>query len=206
MFRKDKWFKLGWGYFVTMFLLEAILPEWMGEENGIIESLQIIWLLGGIVCSWQMKKALLWDWGGQQTALSYAGSIYFFLLTMREISWGRALFINPDGSMIEYSQMGIYGKMVHPMVAVLIIILLYMCYKAKVWKLLTAIKLPQKSFVLLLLFIFMSWVGERTNFICFHGQVAEELAEFGAYMMMYCLVRNLSKRLQKRYWDIIQKK
>ena len=48
MFRKDKWFKIGWGYFVIMFFLEAILPEWMGEENGVLESLQLVWLLGGI--------------------------------------------------------------------------------------------------------------------------------------------------------------
>ena len=44
----------------------------------------------------------------------------------------------------------------------------------------------------------MSWVGEKTNFVGFHGQVAEELAEFGAYMMMYCLVRNIGKNLKKQ--------
>ena len=65
-------------------------------------------------------------------------------------------------------------------------------------QLLQKVKLPLKSTILLLLFIFMSWVGEKTNFVGFHGQVAEELAEFGAYMMMYCLVRNIGKNLKKQ--------
>ncbi len=56
-------------------------------------------------------------------------------------------------------------------------------------------KLPIKSFVLLLLFIFMSWVGEKSNFTGFHGEVAEELAEFGAYMMMYVLTKDMGRRL-----------
>ncbi len=56
------------------------------------------------------------------------------------------------------------------------------------------VKIPVKSFALLLLFVFFSWVGERTSFIYFHGQVAEELAEFGAYMMMYVLLCDAGRR------------
>lgn len=97
--------------------------------------------------------------------------------------------------MIQYRQMGLYGKLVHPMVAVLVIIALVFVVQAKIWRAIKAVKLPVKSFVLLLLFIFMSWVGERTNFVGFCGQVAEELAEFGAYMMMFVLTRDIGKRL-----------
>ena len=49
LFRNDSIFKLGWGYFILMFILEAILPEWVGDENGIIENLQILWLIGGML-------------------------------------------------------------------------------------------------------------------------------------------------------------
>lgn len=45
-------------------------------------------------------------------------------------------------------------------------------------------------------FFFFSWVGERTNFTGFHDQVAEELAEFGAYMMMYMLLKDADKILR----------
>ena len=115
---------------------------------------------------------------------------------MREISWGRVFFTNPDGGIIQYSQMGLYGKLVHPMVGILILSMLILLYKACIWRMLNIVKIPVKSFSLLLLFIFFSLVGERTNFTGFHGQVAEELAEFGAYMMMYVLLKDADKILR----------
>lgn len=135
--------------------------------------------------------------GGKALSLWNAGMIYYFLLIMREVNWGRVFFSGADGGRIQYSEMGLYGQLVHPMVAVLILALLVALYKAKVWRALMFVKLPAKSFVLLLLFIFMSWVGEKAAFSGFHGQVGEELAEFGAYMMMYVLVRDMGGRLRK---------
>lgn len=195
MFRTDKWFKVGWAYFFLMFVLEAILPEWMGDENGVIENLQMLWLSGGLYYCYRMRGAESNEVCASPSKLWTAGVIYYFLLFMREISWGRVFFLDAHGSMIQYSQMGLYGKLVHPMVAVLVIIALVFVVQAKIWRAIKAVKLPVKSFVLLLLFIFMSWVGERTNFVGFCGQVAEELAEFGAYMMMFVLTRDIGKRL-----------
>jgi hypothetical protein len=54
------------------------------------------------------------------------------------------------------------------------------------------------DFVLLLLFILMGWVGEKANIHIFHGMVAEELAEFGAYMMMYQIVKRVGDELKSR--------
>lgn len=115
---------------------------------------------------------------------------------MREISWGRVFFTNPNGGMIQYSQMGLYGKLVHPLVGILIVTMLILLYQARIWRVLLITKLPVKSFSLLLLFIFFFLVGERTNFTGFHGQVAEELAEFGAYIMMYVLLKDADKILR----------
>lgn len=42
-------FLVGILYFVLMLLLEMVLPAWAGDENGIIENLQLLWLLGGFV-------------------------------------------------------------------------------------------------------------------------------------------------------------
>lgn len=196
LFRNDSIFKLGWGYFILMFILEAILPEWVGDENGIIENLQILWLIGGMLYCIKAHSCKYADWGGSSKAFGKAGTIYFFLLIMREISWGRVFFTNPDGGIIQYSQMGLYGKLVHPMVGILILSMLILLYKARIWRMLNIVKIPVKSFSLLLLFIFFSCVGERTNFTGFHGQVAEELAEFGAYMMMYVLLKDADKILR----------
>ena len=196
MFRNDSFFKLGWLYFVIMFILEAILPELVGDENGIIENLQMLWLIGGMFYCIKAHSCKYADWGGSSKALWKAGTIYFFLLIMREISWGRVFFTNPDGGMIQYSQMGLYRKLVHPIVGILIVNMLILLYKARIWRMLKIVKLPVKSFSLLLLFIFCSWVGERTNFTGFHGQVAEELAEFGAYMMMCILLKDADSILR----------
>ncbi|WP_293729182.1 hypothetical protein [uncultured Phascolarctobacterium sp.] len=197
MFRKDTWFKAGWCYFIVMFALEAILPEWVGNENGIIENLQMLWLFGGLYYCYKMRRCPQENWGGRALSLWNAGMIYYFLLIMREVNWGRVFFSGANGGSIQYSEMELYGQLVHPMVAVLILALLVALYKAKVWRALAFVKLPAKSFVLLLLFIFMSWVGEKAAFSGFHGQVGEELAEFGAYMMMYVLVRDMGGRLLK---------
>lgn len=197
MFRRDKWFIVGWVYFVLMFVLEATLPEWTGEENGVIETLQFIWLFGGFYYCFKMRNHPLADWGGDQTSLWYAGMIYFFLLTMREISWGRNFFRTPEGKFFEYSDMGLWGQMVHPMVGIFIILGLVFLYRARVWRMVYLAKIPVKSTILLFLFIIMARVGEKRNFMAFYGEVAEELSEFGGYMMMYFLMQDMVRILQK---------
>ena len=205
MFRKDSFFLAGWIYFLLVFPLAKLLPEWVSDENGIIENLQLLWLIAGFYhcCKMQRTPLVIKKLSIKLNFLWRSGMMYFFLLFMREISWGRIFFTMPDGSMIQYSQMGLYGKLVHPLVALLTVAILIMLYKVKIWKVLLMVKLPAKSFLLLLLFIFFSWLAERRNFAYFHGQNAEELAEFGAYMMMYVLTRNMTQRLNAYAQPII---
>lgn len=42
-----------------------------------------------------------------------------------------------------------------------------------------------------------SWVRERTAFFLFSGELAEELAEFGAYMMMFMMTKEAEQRLRQ---------
>lgn len=198
MFKKDGWFIVGWGYFLMMFIFEAFLPTWTGEENGIIETLQMFFLFTGFYVCLRFKSSRLKDWGGDKKSLLSAGSIYFFLLIMREINWGRALLRHPDGSFYQYSDMGLYGQLVHPVVGILIVLLLICLWRSKVWKFLQLVKIPAKDFTLLLLFIFMAWVAEKTDFTGFNGMVAEELAEFGAYMLMSRLMISSLKAAVKK--------
>lgn len=197
MFRKDKPFLVGWIYFILMFPLAAFLPESFGEENGVIENLQMLWLFGGLIFCAAAHDHRFQDWGGRPYALWKAGIIYYFLLIMREISWGRTFFLTEDGGFISYSDMGLYGALVHPMVALLILALLVLLYRAKVWRAIAIAKIPVTSTLLLLLFIGFSWVGERTSFFLFNGEVAEELAEFGSYMMMFMITRDAEQRLRE---------
>lgn len=193
MFYNDKWFKLGWIYLLLLYPLEMFLPSWMGNENGLLENLQMLWLFGGFAYAFNFRlKSKL----PPRMALWNAGIIYFFLLGMREISWGRAILQHADGRAYTYSDMGIFGQLVHPFIVVLIIAMLYFIYKGRLLELLYKLKVPAKSFVLLLLFIFASWVAERKGWLGFRGEVAEELSEFGAYMMMFCLMRYVGNRLK----------
>lgn len=185
---------LGAGYFFLMIILKNILPEWTGNENSIIENLQLLWLLAGFSYCYKAKKSKFQISHEEAQFLWNAGMIYFFLLFMREISWGRTFITNTDGSNVQYSQLGLYGKIVHPVVATLIIMLIILLFKARFWKILLSIYFPIKAFCLLLVFIFAAWIAERTSFTYFHGQVAEELAEFGAYMMMFFLVHNTGEQ------------
>lgn len=196
--KKEGLFLFGWLYFILMFVLEAILPEQMGAENGLIENLQLLWLAAGIVCCYKMKSSAMRSWGGDKGSLCYAGMIYFFMLFMREISWGRALLHHPDGSSYEYSDMGLYGQLVHPLVGVLIVAMLIFCWRGRIWRFFKMISFPRRDFVLLLLFILMSWIGEKANFTGFNGALAEELAEFGAYMMMYRLTSSSLRQAVKK--------
>ncbi|MGM9583014.1 MAG: hypothetical protein ACI3WU_04780 [Phascolarctobacterium sp.] len=197
MFRMDKWFLKGWFYFFAIFPLIAILPDSAGEENGLIENLQLLWLVAGMVYCWRMRTAKQLSWGCSACKLWSAGMIYFFLLFMREISWGRVFFTNGHGGIIKYHQMGLYGKLVHPIVGVLVVLALVLVVQAKIWRVIYAIKLPIKSFLLLVLFISVAYVGEHGKLPFLHGQVTEELAEFGAYMMMYYIMRDLGSRMQQ---------
>ena len=198
MFNKKDFFILGWIYFGLMFVLEAVLPEWMGDENGVIENLQMLWLFAGIVYCYKMASVKMYDWGGKQSSLWYAGSLFFFLLAAREVSWGRALFYHADGRMYKYSDMGLYGQLVHPMVGAILVLILFLLWRGKIIAILKNIKFPTMDFILLTLFIFMGWIGEKANVALFHGMVAEELAEFGAYMMMFQIVRRVGDELKSR--------
>lgn len=100
-----------------MIFLEMLLPKWVGDENGIIENLQLLWLIAGFVYCFNARKSQFYKWCNDTKSLWTAGMIYFFLLFMREISCRRTFFTNPDGSIIQYSQMGLFGKLVHPIVA-----------------------------------------------------------------------------------------
>lgn len=197
MFRKDPLFIPGWIYFFLMFPLASRLPESFGRENGIIENLQMFWLFGGLILCSAALDHRFQDWGGRPYTLWKAGILYYFLLIMREISWGRTFFPTASGGFISYSEMGLYGKMVHPMVGILLAVLLVLLYRAKVWQALKITKIPITSSILLLLFIGFSWVGERTAFFLFSGELAEELAEFGAYMMMFMMTKEAEQRLRQ---------
>lgn len=187
---------MSWIYFLLLIPLNMVLPSSWGAENSVVENIQMICLIASGIMCYRYLDVKLVQWNGSQKALCYAGTLYFFLLAMREISWGRALILHPDGSTYQYSEMGIYGQLVHPVVGILLALLMYLLYRAKLWNFMRILKFPTKYFILLLLYIFMSWLGENGSFSMFHGELAEELAELGVYSMMFYLVRDSLEKLR----------
>lgn len=197
MLRKDNWFIPGWIYLFALYFLNKVLPKAWGAENSVFENIQLVFLIAGFGWCAKMLGEKLPDWGGNQKALWQAGMIFFFLLFARELSWGRVFFIDAAGRIADYSIYGPHGKtIVHGLVGVLTLGMLYLLYKAKVWNYLKLTKIPDKNFTLLLLFIAVSWVGEKGKYPSFHGDLAEELAEMGAYMMMFYLLRESTEYMK----------
>lgn len=185
-----------WIYFALLVPFNNILPASWGNENGVVETLQLLLLASciGVFIYYYGKKLLNWD--GSVKALCLSGSITFFLLMMREISWGRVLILRPDGSISQYSDLGIYGKLVHPIIVVLIIIAIACIYRAKVWRIFKYIKINVKYVVALILFVAMARLGESHCFSLYSGDLAEELAELGVYAMLLIVLRDSFRQLQ----------
>lgn len=176
-------FKIGWCFLPLMFILETVLPPWMGDENGVVENMQMLVLGYGLYFCTKLAEKFTVGWGGDLKAFSRGGCIFFFMLLMREINWGRALLLHEDGSMYKYSEMGLYGQLVHPMVGILIVTLLYLMYRSKIWVLLKESGLNISTVILMALYVAAQWLAEH-GYTCFYGNLAEELAELGAYMTM----------------------
>lgn len=185
-----------WIYFVLLVPLNNLLPAGWGKENGVVETLQLLLLASciGVFIYYYGKKLL--NWNGSAKALCLAGGITFFLLMMREISWGRVLILRPDGSISQYSDLGIYGKLVHPIIVVLIIIAIACMHRAKVWRIFKYIKIKFQYAVALILFAAMARLGESHCFSLYSGNLAEELAELGAYAMLLIMLRDSFRQLQ----------
>lgn len=179
-----------WIYFLLLIPLCNLLPASFGYENGVVETLQLVVLASciGIIAYGSSLKLI--DWRGNKKALCYAGSIIFFLLIMREISWGRVLILRPDGSTSQYSDLGLYGQLVHPMIVVLIIAALIFLYRAKVWRIFRLVKLRLNYLLALVLFMAMARLAECHLTALYSGDLAEELAELGAYMMLIYLLKD----------------
>jgi len=77
-------------------------------------------------------------------------------------------------------------------------LILYCCYRAKAWLFIRFVKLPTLLTGELFLFVFVQWFAEHKKFKFFAGDVAEELTEFGAYMLLYFILKNMCKELEKK--------
>ena len=113
-----------------------------------------------------------------------AGMLFYILLFGRELSWGRALLMHDDGTMPQWSDLGLYGQLAHPLIGIAIVLLCISFYRGGFFHFLTTVKIPMWDLVFLIMFVVLVDVSEHYDFSIFHGEIDEELFECAMYFEM----------------------
>lgn len=100
-------------YIPFVFIVKEFLPQNAARENGPIENFQLVLLAVGIYLCWQaMKKTRV----SMDKYIWQAGMLFYILVFGRELSWGRALLMQSDGTMPKWRELGIWGDIAHPLI------------------------------------------------------------------------------------------
>lgn len=168
-------------YIPFVFIVKEFLPQNIARENGSIENFQLVLLAVGVYLCWQAMK---------KTDIKYdkyiwqAGMLFYILLFGRELSWGRALLMHDDGTMPQWSDLGLYGQIAHPLIGIALVYLCILFYRGGFFRFLTTVKIPMWDLVFLVMFVVLVDISEHYNFSIFHGQIDEELFECAMYFEM----------------------
>lgn len=168
-------------YIPFVFIVKEFLPQNIACENGAIENFQLVLLAVGVYLFWQVMK---------KTNIKYdryiwqAGMLFYILLFGRELSWGRAVLMRDDGTMPQWSDLGLYGQIAHPLISIALVYLCILFYRGGFFRFLTTVKIPMWDLVFLVMFVVLVDISEHYNFSIFHGQIDEELFECAMYFEM----------------------
>ena len=178
-------------YIPFVFIIKEFLPQNAARENGPIENFQLVLLAVGVYLCWQaMKKThVLMD-----KYIWQAGMLFYILLCGRELSWGRALLMQSDGTMPQWKELGILGDLAHPLIGILIVLLLFLLWRGRFLRFLQTVKMPMWDLILLFVFILFVDVSEHYNFSIFHGEIDEELFECAMYFEMLKITSFIRKQ------------
>lgn len=168
-------------YIPFVFIVKEFLPQNAARENGPIENFQLVLLAVGIYLCWQaMKKTRV----SMDKYIWQAGMLFYILLFGRELSWGRALLMQSDGTMPQWRELGILGDLAHPVIGILIALLLFLFWRGRFLRFLKTVKIPMWDLIFLVLFIVLVDISEHYNCSIFHGEIDEELFECAMYFEM----------------------
>lgn len=172
-------------YFVVAFPAAAVLPSWVGWEDGPVEILQdIVLLIGAIYCMMLFRRAS----GRYRHGLWLAASTYFLILLGRELSWGRVFL--PNG-MTDYGPEFVsmhalpYYKVVYGVIAVAILwtvlsFALYMPWR----RIFEEIPVPILALVLIAAAAIVAMLGDKGLLL---GDTFDETLEEEMELLVYLL-------------------
>ncbi|HIU63736.1 MAG TPA: hypothetical protein IAB06_01670 [Candidatus Avacidaminococcus intestinavium] len=165
--------------------LSFLFAPSIAYENGPIENLQAIILAIGMLVTLALAKK---SKNRAEQKLWLAGAILFFIAFWRELSWGRVFYpIKILNSFAPLEQLW-YGKFVYPLLAFLIIYVLYLFYRYSLSGFLAKYKLPLWHFLSIVLLMILAQIAESGSFTIssshYSGEILEELLELAAYSYM----------------------
>lgn len=177
-------------YAVACFFIENFLPDTFACENSPLENAQLILLVIGIAFCLKKSRRIFFI---NDKFIWQAGVLFYSLLFGREISWGRVFFIHPDGVVPDWSEMGIYAVIAHPLVGIMILSCLFLLYRGRIVSFFNSVKIPFWDLIFLLIFIALVYISEHCSVDFFHGEVYEELFECAAYLEMLLITFFIGK-------------
>lgn len=179
---------LATGWLVAVYPLARLIPYEMTWENGPIENFQVFLLLLGALINWRLYKK-----SAGRVKMYLWQTVFFALLTARELSWGRVfLTVGADEDGPIFQEFGPNQKLIlHCIVGVLILWLLVNLVRWVPWRKLLGLgrELPWHFLAVILASIFLMQTGEKGFFGLGHkvGQSLEELSELNVYFGLCCL-------------------
>ncbi len=177
-------------YIPFVFFIKNFLPENVARENGPIENFQLVLLAIGVYLCWQaLKKTNI----KTDKYVWQAGALFYVLLFLREISWGRALLMRPYGMMPQWNELGLYGVIAHPLIGVAIVYLLILFYRGRFFSFLKNAQIPLWDLLFLVMFVILVDISEHYNFSIFNGMIDEELFECAMYFEMLRITSFIKK-------------
>lgn len=163
--------------FLILLPLYPFIPEAWAYENGLIESLQLIVLLFGIVLCLTTPT---------EKGLYRSIALILSILILREINCGRTLFFAVPGAVNQFRQWKNipYGWLAHPLFGLYIVGSLLTFLKQKryltLWRLIQRIRLPFWTLLLMIIGVTFTLLGERVM----EEARLEEIAEMLFYLSM----------------------
>lgn len=185
--------------FASLALVAAssyILPKQIGYEGFIIEDMQFLTAIYGMIYAFLMMKN---DKNFRKKIGFLACIILFFLIAFREVSYFKDFFDDPKKILFWHLS---YLKIAHIFVGICIVVFLFCVFYSRIYMLAFSKPFLIDEFFIMVVAFLLKQMGEEWHFYPDRkGQIIEEFSEMILYMM---LVRIFIK-YARRGWDTTKK-
>lgn len=173
------------GLVLLIVLGNTCLPPSFGDENGVVENLQVVILVGATIISmFKIRSA-----EGRTRLLWIAGFLFCVLLAGRELSWGRVFFPPMETGNFPPVKALPYGPLVYPLIGVTMLTIIGLIIRGKVVQYFRTHAMPLSIHLLLAITAIVVVDAEKFHLLPHaQGMLVEELCEMYAYAIFAYLL------------------